>query len=138
MIYIAYCSAAVQLMDSVALVDLLKVARANNARDGITGMLLYRDGSFMQVLEGETTSVQRAYQKILGDLRHRNVIKLAQGEISERSFADWSMGFRDIGSLTGDELDAFSTFLIEPFDSSQYAGGSKALKLLRSFRQIAQ
>lgn len=137
MLYVAYCSSATRLMSSEELVALLQTSRVNNERAGITGMLLYRDGSFLQIIEGEDEAVHATYARILVDPRHRNVIRLAQSPITERSFAGWTMGFCDLAALSGDDLDAFSTFLIEPFDAEQYATEGKALKLLRTFRRIA-
>jgi len=136
MIYVAYCSAATELLSSDDLVGLLKTCRVNNERDNITGMLLYREGSFMQVIEGEEAAVKQTYSRILADPRHRNIIKLTQATITERSFGEWSMGFRDVSALTGSEIDAFSTFLLEPFDAGHYGTEGKALKLLRSFRKL--
>lgn len=72
--------------------------RATNARLGITGLLLHStDGNIMQVLEGEATPVHRLFAVIAADLRHRNVVKLADGPVPGRAFADWSMHFRSVG-----------------------------------------
>lgn len=137
MIYLAYCSSAVKLMDSTELIDLLKTSRDCNLRAGITGMLLYRDGSFMQVLEGEAEAVLATYGRITADSRHRNIIKLIQAKIAARNFDRWTMGFCDIGDLTDKERAAYSPFLSEPFDAEHYSSGSAALKLLQTFRKIA-
>lgn len=136
MIYVAYCSAAVRLMQPPELLELLKVCRRNNLRDGITGMLLYREGSFMQVLEGQPEAVKQTYQRVLADPRHRSIIKLTEAPLAERNFADWSMGFTNTETLSAEDRAAVHPFLETPFDVGDYRNNSKALKLLLSFRAI--
>ena len=71
--------------------------RSTNARLNITGLLLFSTGgNIMQVLEGEALEVQRLYAVIAADVRHRNVVKLADGPVPDRAFADWSMQFRSV------------------------------------------
>ena len=64
-----------------------------NSATAITGMLLYKDGNFMQVLEGEEEAVRRVYARIGHDPRHRGLLTLLAGTQDERQFPDWSMGF---------------------------------------------
>jgi len=137
MIYIAYCSAAMELMSSADLAGLLKTSRVNNERAGITGMLLYREGSFIQVMEGPEAAVLALYETILHDRRHRNLIKLAQAPIAARSFDQWAMGFRDTRDLSPADFAAWSPYLDAPVDDHTFGGG-KALKLLSAFREIAR
>lgn len=54
--------------------------RTNNERAGITGMLLYKDGNFMQLLEGEKEAVLRLHKNIIVDPRHKGFLTLLQGE----------------------------------------------------------
>ena len=71
--------------------------RSTNASLNITGLLLFSTGgNIMQVLEGEALEVQRLYAVIAADVRHRNVVKLADGPVPDRAFADWSMQFRSV------------------------------------------
>ncbi len=63
MFSLTYVSSAVRPFAEDELADLLAVSRQNNARLGITGMLLYKDGNFMQVLEGEEAEVRTLYEK---------------------------------------------------------------------------
>ena len=70
---------------------ILTVSRRNNARDAITG-LLYVDGRrFLQVLEGPTDAVERAFARIAGDPRHRAVVTLSRRAIEAREFGEWAM-----------------------------------------------
>ena len=90
-----YCSVSVpSQLTNVDLDHILSSARRRNVADNITGMLLYYRGEFVQILEGEKTSVENIYQKFIGpDLRHTALNKVHQNTISHRSFSEWSMGF---------------------------------------------
>ncbi len=72
---------------------ILAKSRANNARDGVTGGLLFSDGCFAQVLEGPLANVETAFERIQCDPRHKDVTVLQAGPIETRGFPDWSMAF---------------------------------------------
>jgi len=80
-------------MNDNELIDILKVSKRNNIAANVTGMLIYSDGVFMQVIEGADDEVRKIFQKIQVDARHNNIIKLTEGSLAERNFADWSMMF---------------------------------------------
>lgn len=88
-----YVSSGVRLFGDNELAELLAVARRNNAQLGISGMLLYLDGNFLQVLEGNEPDVRRLFATIGQDVRHRGLIVLLSQSIETRAFPDWSMGF---------------------------------------------
>lgn len=90
---LVYVSIATNEMSDEALKSLLKVARINNELKGITGMLLYREGLFIQALEGEESSVVDLFEKIKNDERHYNVLLIHQEPIEKRDFSQWTMGF---------------------------------------------
>ena len=74
--------------------------RTTNAHLHITGLLLYsNDGHVMQVLEGDADQVHQLYASIAADFRHRNVVKLADGPVPSRAFANWSRRFRSVNSV---------------------------------------
>ena len=93
MFELAYISAARRLFSPDQLEKLLATARHNNARLGVSGILLYEDGSFMQVLEGDEPVVRELFATISEDPRHDRVQVLGERTIPQRSFAAWSMGF---------------------------------------------
>ena len=95
MFQLVYLSRETEPFTPEALRSLLAHARRNNAALGITGMLLYRDGHFLQALEGDETTVRSLCAKISRDSRHSQVTYLFEENIEEREFADWSMGFHD-------------------------------------------
>ncbi|MCD9148052.1 BLUF domain-containing protein [Pseudophaeobacter sp. MA21411-1] len=83
---------------------LLAVARRNNQRDHISGLLMYHDGSFLQVLEGEREAVEACITRIAANPNHTQFLRLVQGEVPDRLFPAWSMGFarpEDLGDADG-------------------------------------
>jgi len=91
--HIVYASAADWRIREADIQDILTASRENNVAQHITGLLLYCDHSFLQVLEGPTASVCDLYDCIERDYRHTNIVKLLQGPIEKREFSDWSMGY---------------------------------------------
>jgi hypothetical protein len=90
---LGYASAATHSFDRDELIELLERSRRNNAARGVTGMLLYHDGSFLQVLEGTPVAVESLYARIGQDPRHTDKILLFRHEDVERTFGEWTMGF---------------------------------------------
>jgi hypothetical protein len=106
LIHCIYASRASANMRAAQIQDLLTKARASNAAQGITGILLLIDVSFFQVLEGEAPVVDRIYETIVRDTRHDRVTQIIREPIPQRSFAEWSMGYaalarEDAGRLIG-------------------------------------
>ena len=95
MIKLVYASRSVARLDADALRELLSAARARNAEDGITGMLLYAHGSFLQLLEGDEAAVDTTFERISADDRHSDLRLLDRAPIEARGFGDWSMGFEE-------------------------------------------
>jgi hypothetical protein len=93
MIQIAYCSAAVGSFETSDLDDILRVARTKNNDVNVTGMLLYENGSFFQTLEGAPGDVDKVFERIECDPRHKKISMLLRRDINERSFSDWTMGY---------------------------------------------
>ncbi|MEY4510140.1 MAG: hypothetical protein RLZZ450_2262 [Pseudomonadota bacterium] len=81
------------LLDPLQLGDILASSRRNNPALGVSGILLYHQGSFMQLLEGEEPTVRELYTRIALDPRHHRIASLRERHIETRSFGSWSMGF---------------------------------------------
>lgn len=110
MIRLLYISSATKPMTEDDLLNILKVARSNNAKKGITGMLLYIGESFIQVLEGEENEIDNLYKIIKKDPRHANCTILEKTPITERKFPDWSMGFKKITDAQIDDVEGLNKF----------------------------
>lgn len=109
LVQLVYASASTVPFNSEQLDTLLEVARKNNASLDVSGVLLFHEGTFFQVLEGDPDVVQDLYDKIALDARHNNVLLLAKHDVEERNFGEWSMGFvRD--QRTMNELPGFVDF----------------------------
>ena len=132
-----YVSTAVDELDDEGLVQLLTTSRRNNVRDNITGMLLYRDGHFMQVMEGEYLNVMSLYDRIRVDSRHRNVDILRAEHIWVRDFPDWTMGFECLDQFDPGALSGFSRFLEHEFRSTFFTGDDDTARtMLAAFRDV--
>jgi hypothetical protein len=90
---IVYSSDAATPMQTGDLEELLAHARRSNAANGITGALVYAEGMFMQILEGDEVRVRDLMSKIRRDVRHENVILLREGEIPAAIFGSWKMAY---------------------------------------------
>jgi len=113
---LVYVSSASEPFTKEQLRELLTGSHWRNTQAGITGLLLYKDGNFMQVLEGEEAAVKKLFEKIKQDSRHHSVITLLQHSIPERQFPDSSMAFRDLDSTEGKAIPGYSEFLNTPLD----------------------
>ena len=96
MLQMLYVSGASPQMSDAEIEDILTASRRNNLRDGVTGMLLWADGVFTQVLEGEADTVRTLYRRIQADDRHRNLMLVLEQAAEKRLFSQWSMGFRQL------------------------------------------
>jgi hypothetical protein len=111
MFSLTYASSATRQYSDAELAEILRVSRANNAKLGVTGLLLYHDGNVIQVLEGEEQKVRQIYAKILRDDRHAGCLLLLEEEIEERAFPDWHMGLRTIKDSELRSLEGFSEIM---------------------------
>jgi len=102
LVELSYLSEAVSDMSFLGLMRLLESARAFNQKNGISGILLYDNQQFGQIIEGERASVMKAWKRIQEDKRHHRVELLEIREISEKSYADWLLRFYGGESLVRD------------------------------------
>jgi len=134
MIHLIYISSATNWPSTSDLKDLLQQSRERNLKKNITGMLLYDNATYMQVLEGDSTDVHDIYNSIMRDPRNFGNVVLVEETIEQRDFPDWSMGFRDLNDCKAEELPGF----IDVFDGKldkQIAAENKAfaIQLLMAF-----
>jgi hypothetical protein len=131
-----YVSSATRLFSEAELENLLTKSRQSNNSVGITGLLLYKDGNFMQCLEGPKDAVETLMDKIRGDPRHRGIIVLL-AEYAQPEFSEWSMGFKKLNPSTAIEVPGYSEFLSLPLTSEQFRlHPSSSVKMLLSFKSM--
>jgi len=136
MIQITYLSQASTPMSAEQLLALLMQCRTNNVARGITGMLLYGNGTFLQVLEGEDEVVDRLVDTIAADPRHTGMRRLARKAIDRRQYADWSMGFERITSDGLRQVEGLRDFGQEDFNTEFLAGHDDIVESLMSQYRI--
>jgi uncharacterized Fe-S cluster-containing MiaB family protein len=131
LLQLIYSSAASRELTELELSRLLLGARKTNIAFEVTGMLLYHEGSFLQVLEGKAEAVESLFARISTDPRHHRVVVLMRREVVERQFEDWSMGFVD-AKRVAEALPGFSDYLRH---RQGPAAGNLAMKVLAGFRE---
>ena len=95
---IVYSSLASKKMLKSDLYIILRKARHNNKMRSVTGLLVYIEQSFFQVLEGDKKLVSELFKKISSDERHTNIRILYEGEIDKRSFPNWEMAYATLSA----------------------------------------
>jgi hypothetical protein len=137
MVFWVYVSSAVGWFSMAELRLLLAKCRERNERDGITGMLLFKDGHFMQVVEGQAEAVKRLHDRIHADPRHRDIVTVDSGPIEARRFADWSMAFYDLNEEGAALPAGYSEFLDTPLDDPTFIRNpDRSRQLLMLFKQF--
>ena len=111
LIQLVYASLATKPLTEEELKDLAVVARSNNERHEVTGLLLYKNESFLQVIEGEEGKTMRLFEKIRLDSRHEGLVMLRRRQVATRSFPDWAMGFVFVPERRCESLVGFLDFL---------------------------
>jgi hypothetical protein len=105
--YLLYVSESSQFWDRKSLKNLIEQSIEHNRKKGITGMLVYVQNRFIQILEGEKENVIALYEKIKQDQRHNNIHLILTGYLQNRNFDDWQMGFK---SLEDNELESLTGY----------------------------
>jgi hypothetical protein len=108
LVQLVYVSTSQIIWSDKCLEDLLVHSRKYNKAHGITGVLLYKNGRFMQVIEGLESDIDFLFLKIQQDSAHNYINKLFMKPIPHRIFPEWSMGFR---RASPEKLDGFTDFL---------------------------
>ncbi|TVQ80005.1 MAG: BLUF domain-containing protein [Bradymonadales bacterium] len=102
--WILYTSLAKSDLSEADLKSILEEARSTNQKLEITGILLKRNGYFIQLLEGPVSHVKKVYAKIIADKRHSNIQLLLESAAPQRIFPGWHMGFVDAANTDTDLL----------------------------------
>jgi hypothetical protein len=127
LVRLLYASRAVAPIGAEDMLRILRQSKANNPAHGITGVLCCSEDIFLQVLEGGRSAVNRLYNRIAADPRHKDVELLSYQHIGERRFAGWSMGQVNLAKLNPGLLLKYSaTATLDPFSVS----GEVSLALL--------
>ena len=112
MYYLVYSSTASETITHHHLTKILQSSHRNNPALGVTGMLLYCKGKFIQVLEGERDTIHGLYLKIVKNLLHTDAHVLLEGRLSSRNFSSWTMGYKEL-----EETELLSISGLESIDN---------------------
>lgn len=136
LISVVYVSSGIRHFEPEEIIEILRKARENNQKQDITGMLLYKDGHFLQVLEGPNKAVNELLQRIETDPRHRGMIQLMKTPLTERQFPNWSMAFKDLDQLSPEDTAAYSPFLTESLLDEEFRSKpDRCYRLLLQFKK---
>jgi len=90
---ICYVSSSYNDLKSNDLNKLFNATIRNNTRSKISGILIYKNGNFLQILEGEADKVDNLYQKICLDTRHHGAILIIETKLCDRIFDSYDKEF---------------------------------------------
>jgi hypothetical protein len=136
MFHLVYVSSASQPFTKLELQALLDQACQKNTELHITGMLLYKDGNFMQALEGEQEVVTKLAGSIELDSRHKGVLVLLRGTDEDRLFPEWSMGFRDLTERSLAKTPGYTDFMNTPLTDAEFSQDpNRCMRLLTLFKK---
>lgn len=138
LLQVLYISAARAPFDEDELMGLVHEARRDNARRGITGLLLYSGGHFIQLLEGEPDAVRDLSAKIKADTRHHEFQVILHRPADERLFPDWAMGVASNVDMSDEHRAELSTFIDDVRSGKLPASPEDRapIRLLRRFAEV--
>ncbi|MEE2772209.1 MAG: BLUF domain-containing protein [Bacteroidota bacterium] len=125
---ISYVSTASREMSKEDLEGLLQETKKNNNERNITGILLYSDGNFFQILEGEQEEIGDLYATIKNDPRHYGVIKIFEKPIKSAAYETYKTEFiSETVIYNSDQFDEYTKFL-EILDEQSQQSARNILK----------
>jgi hypothetical protein len=133
---IVYVSSAQRNLDDTEYARILASARRNNAKNGLTGMLLTVDRGFLQLLEGPAEACDETFQRISADPRHTGVRKLYDAPTEKRCFDGWFMGFNDLRNKALMTDGAFPISKAALTENLPAGLGADVLILIRTFYTV--
>ena len=137
LVHCIYCSVSTKdVFSPTELAALLAECREKNSRAGLTGMLLYCDRTFFQVLEGDRPVVEALLEKLARDKRHERVTKIILEPIEERAFAQWTMGYSNISKKELADIPGLNDYFAQG-RSYLELGEGRAKTLLSAFKEGA-
>lgn len=140
--FVVYRSRFNGQLTELALLDILKESIRGNARNGLTGFMHCYEGWIFHYLEGPVDPLRHKVSVIAADKRHRDFLILAEGDLDERLFADFDLGFMDLpsaparGVLPRDQFEQ-AMQLVSPEDVvmafAKHAGAVGYVSVLEKF-----
>lgn len=98
--------------------QIIDSSNRNNGYWETTGMLFYRNGIFIQLIEGYKEKVYCLFDKIAKDPRHSNLRIFWEAKVTERSFPNYSMCFRNLEQIAGTNNKEYDFLLDNAFHTN--------------------
>lgn len=134
LVRLLYVSRALSADSSIEIQSIMDTAREHNSVNGITGILCYGSGIYLQALEGGRRQVNELYNHIVKDPRHEEVVLLHYEEITERRFGSWTMGQVNLSKLNTSVILKYSEKPeLDPYSVS----GAMSIALLEELMRTA-
>ena len=131
MIFKFYISKSTKFFSEDEILEMLKGFREYNEKNDITGMLLYKAGHFLQLLEGDAR-INHLYEKIEKDSRHSHVKLVLDGEYEKRIFDMWTMAYKSVDSIDH-EMEKKLDEIINSYDRNTALKRAMVLGTLKKF-----
>lgn len=130
-----YTSKARRNMSQRDIDRILSTSRLYNQLHGVTGLLVYHERQFLQVLEGEADELEKTYERIRRDVRHHACRLLLEERILSRAFSSWDMAYRDHQDLVLGQRLQLSDIgkLIEKLSEEDMRDNAALYVFLRAF-----
>jgi hypothetical protein len=106
---VCYISSASKSLENLNLKHLYNTSKINNAQQHITGILIYQNGNFLQILEGENKNINKLYRLIKRDNRHTNILQIINKSILAPIFEDYQTGFSIVDNSK--KIERLKTYL---------------------------
>lgn len=133
LVYFLYISSADSNLSFEDLAEILRSSKEYNDKHGVTGMLLFKSGTFLQVLEATREEMGEVLDRILSDTRHRNIIAILSGVLEKRNFPDWSMGFVNMEEAVDSDV-SYEDYFDATIELSEIAqDAEKAFRFIQRF-----
>ncbi|MBI1287671.1 MAG: blue light sensor protein [Flavobacteriales bacterium] len=138
MFYLIYSSKAVPGLKESDLKNILASAQRRNSENDITGLLIFHEGTFIQMLEGNEQTVMDTFERIEEDDRHTAVLRLFSGNEENRHFPDWKMALKVVDESEFEAIGAFTSLEEGNRLLHQVKEDHIGLKMLRYFYQLKE
>jgi hypothetical protein len=134
LVSLIYVSKMSPMVDHRSIRDILAASQRNNEPRGVSGLLMFNSGYFLQWLEGERHAVNERFARISHDDRHTDPVLLAYQEVIQRKFSNWNMGYLGEGSINRAVFHEFG--IDSPFDPYKLSGSAAQALMLAVHGQV--
>lgn len=134
MLRVVYVSEATRRLTKPQVDQIVETSRRNNSKADLTGMLIYHEHRFFQVLEGPLAAVQKCMDRIQLDPRHTGTVIIEQGSAVRRSFPSWRMGYSNPAELDPElRKNVFKIYDLIPRNSTERGDDEQVRNHVRHF-----